>query len=145
MGVLFLSVLYVQDGLKGEPRLLLDPNTLSADGTVAISAAEPSRDGEIYAYGLSSKGSDWVTLHVKNVSTGKDFPEVLLHTKWPGIEWTADNAGFFYNVSHPKLVHIGTCALGTNAFNPNTFLNLNRATHNRMERLTGRRQLQMST
>ena len=92
-------ILYVQDGLHGESRPLLDPNTLSADGTVAINAAAPSRDGEIYAYGLSSKGSDWVTIHFKNVSSGEDFPEVLQDTKWPSIEWTVTNTGIFYNVT----------------------------------------------
>jgi len=67
---------------------------------VAITEASPSNDGEIYAYGLSSKGSDWVTVHFRDVASGKDLPDVLEHTKWPGIEWNKENTGVFYSVSH---------------------------------------------
>ena len=91
------SVLLVQDGRTAPPRLLLDPNTLSADGTVALSATEASDDGHYLAYSISTSGSDWQELHVRDVNTGRDLPDTVKWVKFSGLSWTHDNRGFFYS------------------------------------------------
>ena len=91
------SVLYVQDGRNAPARVLLDPNTLSADGTVALSDATPSDDGRYLAYSLSTSGSDWQEIHVRDVSNSRDMGDVLKWVKFSGISWTHDNRGFFYS------------------------------------------------
>jgi prolyl oligopeptidase len=91
------SVLYVLPTLDGEPRVLLDPNTLSDDGTVALSGLSISEDGNYLAYGLSSSGSDWQEWTVRNINTDEDLPDRLKWIKFSGAAWTHDNQGFFYS------------------------------------------------
>ena len=91
------SVLYTLDRLDGEPRVLLDPNQLSDDGTVALSGIAFTQDGSLMAYGLSTAGSDWQTWHVRQVETGEDLPDRLDWVKFSGASWTPDNRGFFYS------------------------------------------------
>ena len=92
------AVLYVQPSLKGEPRELLDPNALSKDGTVSLSRVSPSHDGRLLGYGLSSGGSDWVELRVRDVEGARDMPQdVVKWAKFSDVSWTKDNKGFFYS------------------------------------------------
>jgi len=90
-------VYYVQDGLGAEPRVILDPNQLSKDGTTALTGARISEDGKLMAYLLSHRGSDWQELKIKKIDTGEDFEEILKHCKFTSIAWKHDNSGFFYN------------------------------------------------
>ncbi|MBI4606297.1 MAG: S9 family peptidase [Planctomycetes bacterium] len=90
------AVLYVLDSPGGEPRVLLDPNGLSPDGTVALSGHEPSPGGALLAYGLAGAGSDWQEWRVRDVATGRDLEDRLLWIKFSGAAWTRDAKGFFY-------------------------------------------------
>jgi prolyl oligopeptidase len=91
------SVLYTLTKLDGEPQVLLDPNTLSKDGTVALSGISISDDGEHLAYGLSKSGSDWQSWQVREIATGKELSDKLEWVKFSGAAWTKDNRGFFYS------------------------------------------------
>jgi prolyl oligopeptidase len=91
------SVLFVQENRTGLARVLLDPNTLSSDGTVALSGTAASDDGRFLAYSLSTSGSDWQELHVRDVNTGRDLSDIVKWVKFSGISWTHDNKGFFYS------------------------------------------------
>ena len=91
------SVLLVADSLTDEPRVLLDPNTLSADGTVALVGHAITDDGKLMAYGTSASGSDWMEWRVRDVNTGKDLPDLIKWVKFSGASWTKDSKGFFYS------------------------------------------------
>src|SRR5579884_2589863 len=95
------SVLYVAESLEATPRVLLDPNALSEDGTVALSSYAVSEDGKYLAYSLSTAGSDWRQWHVRDVDTGKDLSDCLQWAKFSGASWTHDNKGFFYSRYDP--------------------------------------------
>jgi prolyl oligopeptidase len=91
------SVLHVADALDGPSRVLLDPNTLSADGTTSLTVVAPSRDGRFLAYGLSQAGSDWQEFRVRDIATTADTDEVLRWIKFSGVSWAPDNSGFYYS------------------------------------------------
>ncbi|KAL7155572.1 hypothetical protein ABFS83_03G084000 [Erythranthe nasuta] len=91
------TVLYVQDNLDGKPEVLLDPNTLSADGTVALSEYAVSEDAKYLAYGTSSSGSDWVTISVMRIDDKIIEPDTISWVKFSSISWTHDSKGFFYS------------------------------------------------
>ncbi|MER2998651.1 prolyl oligopeptidase family serine peptidase [Pontibacter populi] len=89
------SVLYVQETLDSEPKVFFDPNKLSSDGTVALTAFSFSKDGKHVAVGTSSGGSDWNTYQVMDVATGKMLNDKLEWVKFSGPSWYKD--GFFYS------------------------------------------------
>jgi prolyl oligopeptidase len=91
------AVLYVADSPSATPRLLLDPNTLSADGTIALKGYAISDDGKHVAYGLSSGGSDWEDWHVLDVASGKNTDDELKWVKFSGASWRRDGTGFYYS------------------------------------------------
>jgi prolyl oligopeptidase len=91
------NVVYWLVQLGGEPKLLLDPNTLSTDGTVALSTTAISNNGKLFLYGTAASGSDWQEFHVRDVDSGKDLPDDIKWVKFSGASWTHDDKGFFYS------------------------------------------------
>ncbi len=91
------AVLYVMDSLEGVPRVLIDPNTWSKDGAVALSGLAPSEDGKHLAYGVAEAGSDWTTWRVLDIASGKPAADELKWTKFTRAAWTKDSKGFFYS------------------------------------------------
>jgi prolyl oligopeptidase len=91
------AVLYVQDGLTGEPRVLIDPNGWSKDGATALADAVPSPDGKLLAYAIQDGGSDWRTIKVIDVATGEQKGEEVKWAKFTGITWAKDSKSFYYS------------------------------------------------
>ena len=91
------SVLYVLDKLDGEPRVLLDPNSWSKDGTVALAATSFSDDGKYVAYSVAEAGSDWNTWRIMEIDSGRLLADELKWIKFSGVSWTNDSRGFFYS------------------------------------------------
>jgi len=91
------SVLYKQASLVADAEVLLDPNVLSSDGTVALSTLALSEDGRLLAYGTSASGSDWEEFHVRDIATARDRADHLRWIKFSGASWTHDGRGFFYS------------------------------------------------
>jgi prolyl oligopeptidase len=90
-------VLYVADSYKDNGRVLIDPNTWSKDGTIALSTFAPSEDGHYLAYARSESGSDWHDIYVIDVKTGEAATDHLKWSRFAQIAWTKDGAGFYYN------------------------------------------------
>jgi prolyl oligopeptidase len=91
------SVLYRCTDFKSERALVIDPNRLSDDGTVALISQSYNKDGSLLAYGTSQSGSDWQEIHVRDVTTGNDLPDSIKWTRFTNISWHHDGSGFFYN------------------------------------------------
>lgn len=91
------SVLYSVKELGDPLEVLLDPNTLSEDGTVALSGYAWSDDGKYFAYATSASGSDWQEWYVRDVETGKDLEDHLRWVKFSGASWRKDSSGFYYS------------------------------------------------
>jgi len=91
------AVLYVSPSLDEPGRILLDPNTLSSDGTIALSGLSFSDDGVLMAYSVSASGSDWLQWRVRDVETGIDRPDFIEWSKFSGAAWRKDGSGFFYS------------------------------------------------
>src|ERR1035437_6773774 len=84
-GIQNQPVLYVQEGSNGEARVLIDPNALSREGTTALTLPSPCKGGNMLAYQLAQAGSDWNEIHLLDVKTGKEHPDVLKWVKFSGI------------------------------------------------------------
>ncbi len=91
------STLYRCSSPEDEGEVLLDPNTLSEDGTVALTDVSYSKDGRYVGYAVSKAGSDWVEIRVREVATGKDRRDVIRNVKFSGAVWSPDSRGFYYS------------------------------------------------
>lgn len=91
------GVVYVADALDAAPRVLIDPNTLSPDGTVALAGLHVREDGRRMVYALAAAGSDWVEFKVRDIDTGQDLADHLKWIKFSGASWTKDGQGFYYS------------------------------------------------
>ncbi len=91
------AVYYRARSLDATPEVLLDPNALSADGTVAVGSTTFSDDGRYMAYSLSESGSDWIRWRVREIATGKDLLDEIRWSKFSGAAWLKDGSGFFYS------------------------------------------------
>lgn len=91
------AVLFVQDGLGGTPRMLIDPNSWAADGATALAEWQPSPDGRRLAYAIQDGGSDWRTVRVLDVDTGQNVGDELKWVKFSGLSWARDGSGFYYS------------------------------------------------
>jgi prolyl oligopeptidase len=91
------AVLYTMAELGDTPRVLLDPNTLASDGTVALAGTAVSPNGSLLAYGTAASGSDWNEWKVRDIATGKDLADHLKWVKFSSTAWTRDGKGFFYS------------------------------------------------
>jgi prolyl oligopeptidase len=95
------SVLYVAETSGGAGRVLIDPNAWTKDGTAALGFAAESEDARYLAYGRKDAGSDWSTVHVLEMETGKQLSDKIEWTRWGGIEWNAAGTGFYY-IRYPE-------------------------------------------
>jgi prolyl oligopeptidase len=95
------SVVFVTQDPSAPGRVLIDPNTLSRDGTIALRETSMSPDGRLFAYALSDAGSDWQIWRVRDVASGRDLPDTLRWSKFGGASWRKDGSGFFYTAYDP--------------------------------------------
>src|SRR5215831_9189667 len=90
------SVVFTRETLSGPETVVVDPNQLSPDGSIALSSFDPSPNGQYYIYGQSEGGSDWSTLYVREIGTNKQLPDVIKFVRFSSLAWTKDGKGFFY-------------------------------------------------
>ena len=91
------SVLYSQGGLEAEPELVIDPNTFSDDGTVALADVEISPDGRYAAMAIQDGGSDWRTVRLLDIDSGQQLEDKLDWVKYSSLVWAADSSGIYYS------------------------------------------------
>lgn len=93
-GVQNQSVLYILNNLNDEPKVLIDPNNFSNEGTSALSNFDVSNNGKYAAFSVSKSGSDWKEYYVMELPSGKILSDTLKWIKFSGAAWLGD--GFFY-------------------------------------------------
>lgn len=95
-GVQNQRVLYVRDSVDGQGRVLIDPNSWAKDGAIALAEWSVSNDGKRLAYAVQDGGTDWRTIRVLDVNTGKVLGDEVKWARFTNIAWAKDGSGFFY-------------------------------------------------
>ncbi|MDB5027048.1 MAG: Prolyl endopeptidase [Candidatus Eremiobacteraeota bacterium] len=106
------SVLYARSSETAPARVLLDPNKLATDGTVALAGTSFTHDGKYLAYATQSSGADWQTWRVKDVATGTDLPDKIEWSKFSGATWDGDGGFYYQAYDPPKSGNATLSALG---------------------------------
>jgi prolyl oligopeptidase len=88
---------FVQTGLTSSPRLVIDPNVISADGSVSLAQWCPSPDARLLAYALAEGGADWQTIRVRDIASGNDLHDEVRWMRFSNLSWTKDGLGFYYS------------------------------------------------
>lgn len=96
------SVVYIQHGAKGTPEVLIDPNKLSEDGTVALQNLQFSKNQKYFAYAVSASGSDWQEIYIMDFANKKLLNEKLENIKFTGISWKGDEGFYYSGYEKPK-------------------------------------------
>jgi prolyl oligopeptidase len=91
------SVVYSRRNINAPRVMVIDPNKLSPDGSISLAQIAPSPDGRLLAYTLSEGGADWQTIHVRDLTTGRDVADTVHWVRFSRIAWTHDGKGFFYS------------------------------------------------
>ncbi len=91
------SPIFVRTSVTATPELVIDPNVISGDGSVSLSQWMPSPDATLLAYALAEGGADWMTVRVRDITSGKDLPDEVRWMRFSNISWTEDSRGFFYS------------------------------------------------
>lgn len=112
--------LYVRDGHGGKDRVLIDASALSEDGTSALDWWYPSWDGRLLAWGRSESGSEESVLHVRDVATGKDLPDVIDRTRHASVAWMPDGKSFYYS----RYPEPGTVPAGEEKYHSKIYLHV---------------------
>ena len=81
------SKLFFRDTHQEKQQLVLDPNTFSDDGTIALGGVDVSPNSELIAYAITDGGSDWKTWKIRNIKTGKDLKDSIAWSKFSNAEW----------------------------------------------------------
>lgn len=91
------ALVYTREHLSAPPVLVLDPNQLSADGSLSLAQTAASPDGQYLAYSVAEAGGDWETIHIRDLKAGADLTDTIRWTRYSRIAWTHDSKGFFYS------------------------------------------------
>ncbi|HEX2764320.1 MAG TPA: prolyl oligopeptidase family serine peptidase [Allosphingosinicella sp.] len=91
------NVLYVRDSVDAPARMLIDPNSWSADGATALAEWVPSEDGKRVLYSIQEGGTDWRIVRVMDVDTGRVLPDETKWVKFANLDWANDGSGYYYS------------------------------------------------